>query len=172
VQAYGDVFDVTQDYLAYHERKMVRESGPELESTYDGAEYRVVALSLNGSEDTTAQALVPGEPLRIEARVFTPDGRHPQFGFGLIRADGTPVYGTSTEIDGVSGQPAGEHHWVFRCVIDTAALLPGGYALKLHVLDPEGMRLFDTVDRGLVVRGASRELGLVRLPHQWGGASW
>jgi lipopolysaccharide transport system ATP-binding protein len=36
-------------------------------------------------------------------------------------------------------------------------------------MDPEGVRLFDTVERGLVVRGASREFGLVRLAHRWIG---
>jgi lipopolysaccharide transport system ATP-binding protein len=31
------------------------------------------------------------------------------------------------------------------------------------------MRLFDTVERAVVVRGATREFGLVRLAHRWGG---
>lgn len=169
VQAFGDVFDVTQDYLAYHERKSVREIGSELDQAYSGEEYRIVALELNGRAEAIPLTLPGGEPLRLDARVFSPDGRCPQFGFGLLRADGTPVYGTSTEIDGSTGEALDAHHFRFRCEIDTSALLPGGYALKLHVLDPEGMRLFDTVDRGLTVRGASRELGLVRLPHRWGG---
>jgi lipopolysaccharide transport system ATP-binding protein len=29
------------------------------------------------------------------------------------------------------------------------------------------VRVFDTLERGLTVRGASREFGLVRLPHRW-----
>jgi len=167
VRAYGDVFDVTQDYLAYHERKSLRESGPELESGYSGAEYRIVGLHLNGSEDSSARTIKAGDPVRLEARVFSPDGRDPQFAFGITRADGTPVYGTSTEIDGVGGEREGAQHFRFACEIDSTALLPGGYVLKLHALDPEGMRVFDTVDRGLIVRGASRELGMVRLPHRW-----
>ncbi len=168
MRAYGDVFDVTQDYLAYHERKSVRESGPELESGYSGAEYRIVALTLNEREDAATLTVPPDGVLRVAARVFSPDGREPQFGFGISRADGTPIFGTSTEIDKVSGEQDDANHFRFRCEIDAGTLLPGGYALKLHVLDPEGMRLFDTVDRGVMVRGASREFGLVRLPHRWG----
>lgn len=168
VRAYGDVFEVTQDYLAYHERKSVRESGPDLESDYSGAEYRIVALRLNDREDAATLTLPTAGSLHVEARVFSPDGREPQFGFGITRADGTPVFGTSTEIDKVAGEQEDSNHFCYSCEIDTASLLPGGYALKLHVLDPEGMRLFDTVDRGLMVRGASREFGLVRLPHRWG----
>jgi lipopolysaccharide transport system ATP-binding protein len=34
-------------------------------------------------------------------------------------------------------------------------------------MDPEGVRLFDHVERPIVVGGDSRELGLVRLPHRW-----
>ena len=39
--------------------------------------------------------------------------------------------------------------------------------VKVHVLDSEGIRLFDTEERTLTVRGESREFGLVRLPHRW-----
>ncbi len=168
-RACGDVFEVTQDYLAYHERKSLRESGPERDPGYSGADYRIASVRLNGSEDAATRTLAPGEAIAFEVEVYSPDGREPRFGFGLLRADGTPVYGTSTEIDGAGGVRADATHFRFRCRIETEALLPGGYQLKLHVLDPEGLRLFDTVDRGLMVRGASRELGIVRLPHRWGG---
>jgi lipopolysaccharide transport system ATP-binding protein len=46
-------------------------------------------------------------------------------------------------------------------------LLPGAYALRVHALDPEGVRLFDSVICDFVVRGESREFGLVRIAHQW-----
>jgi lipopolysaccharide transport system ATP-binding protein len=41
--------------------------------------------------------------------------------------------------------------------------------VRAHALDPEGMRLFDTLERDLFVEGATRELGLCRLQHHWGG---
>jgi len=43
--------------------------------------------------------------------------------------------------------------------------------VRVHPMDSEGVRLFDTVERSLVVRGASREFGLVRLAHRWIGDS-
>ena len=36
-----------------------------------------------------------------------------------------------------------------------------------HALDSGGLRLFDTVEVAFVIRGASRDYGLVRLDHQW-----
>ena len=47
---------------------------------------------------------------------------------------------------------------------------PGAYVLRAHVLDTEGVRLFDTLERVFTVRGESREFGLVRLQHSWNGA--
>ena len=167
VQAYGDVFDVTQDYLAYHERKTLRESGPDFERDYAGGEYRITGVLVDGSDETTPRVLREGDGFALDVQVYAPDGRQPQLGIGLLRADGTPVYGTTTEIDAAAAQPDGAHHWRFRVQFDAPALLPGGYNLKLHALDPEGVRLFDTVERGFVVRGSSREFGLVRLPHRW-----
>jgi lipopolysaccharide transport system ATP-binding protein len=46
-------------------------------------------------------------------------------------------------------------------------LLPGKYKLCAHAMDPEGMRLFDTVEREFRVIGRTRELGLCRLEHEW-----
>ena len=47
-------------------------------------------------------------------------------------------------------------------------LLPGKYLVRAHALDPEGVRLFDCVERSFVVTGTTREMGFVRLPHRWG----
>ena len=46
-------------------------------------------------------------------------------------------------------------------------LLPGGYVVRAHAMDPEGLRVHDTVEAEFTVRGKSRALGLVYLPHEW-----
>jgi lipopolysaccharide transport system ATP-binding protein len=46
-------------------------------------------------------------------------------------------------------------------------ILPGSYTIRVHSMDPEGLRIFDTAERKLTVRGATREFGLVRLAHHW-----
>ncbi|MBE5316322.1 MAG: ATP-binding cassette domain-containing protein [Xanthomonadales bacterium] len=167
VQAYGDVFDVTQDYLAYHERKIAAERGPELDAGYVGNEYRLVRVAINETEDESARLLAEGELLRVDAELHSPDGRSPQFSFGVIRADGTALYGQVAEIEGVRGEPIGGRRTRYALEIDPSALLPGSYVLRLHAMDPEGLRVFDTVERAFTLRGASRELGCLRLPHRW-----
>jgi lipopolysaccharide transport system ATP-binding protein len=108
-----------------------------------------------------------GRDLDIEVEIHSPDGRSPQLAIGVIRADGTAVYGTTSEIAGVSATPLTSERYRFRLRLENLALLPGHYTLKLHALDPEGLRLFDTDSREILVRGDTRELGLVRLSHRW-----
>lgn len=171
VQAYGDVFDVTQDYLAYHERKVAAERRPELDAGYAGNEYRLVRVWVNDSEDESARLLSDGAVLRVEAELFSPDGRPPQFSFGVIRADGTALYGQVAEIEGIRAEPLDRQRARYALEIDPSGLLPGSYVLRLHAMDPEGLRVFDTVERAFTLRGASRELGCVRMPHRWLHAS-
>jgi lipopolysaccharide transport system ATP-binding protein len=159
VEAYGDVFDVTQSYLAYHERKSAQQIGGDLEPGYSGADYRITRVWIDGSEDAMPRMLTEPRPFTVEIELYSPESRAPHVAVGIVRADGTPVYGTSSEIERVTPVRTGADH----------VLLPGGYTLKMHAMDPEGLRLFDTVERGLVVRGNSREFGLVRLDHRWLG---
>ena len=70
-------------------------------------------------------------------------------------------------MDGVAPWRIEGDRFAFSLTLPELALLPGKYFVRAHALDPEGVRLFDHVERPLVVSGESRELGLVRLPHRW-----
>lgn len=166
VEAYGDVFDVTQSYLAYHERKTAAESDAEARAE-SALGYRIDAIRVAGIDSQVPVATAPGRDLDIEVEILSPDGRSPHLAIGLIRADGTALYGTTSEIAGVKAMALAGDRFAFRLRFESLALLPGHYTLKLHALDPEGLRLFDTDSRELLVRGETRELGLVRLSHRW-----
>jgi lipopolysaccharide transport system ATP-binding protein len=168
VEAYGDVFDVTQDYLAFHERKTSRQMGADLEVGYSGDLFRITRLSLDGDPQAMQLVLRPGDGITVEVDVYRPAGTgRPQVSFGIVRADGSPVFGTTSEIDGAVASALDENHVRYVVTLRALPLLPGSYSLKLHAMDPEGMRVFDTVDRGLTVRGQSRQFGMVRLDYDW-----
>jgi lipopolysaccharide transport system ATP-binding protein len=115
-------------------------------------------------------ATVPsGGALTIAGEVFSPDGRPPVVLLGLIRADGTPVYGVATDMDGVAPRRIGAHRFAFSLTFPRLPLLPGKYLVRAHALDPEGVRLFDNVEMPLLIEGATREMGLVRIDHDWSG---
>ncbi len=166
IQGQGDVYQVTQDYLAYHERKTAAESAPEPRSA-DADGYRIERVALNGREGLVPLVLGEGSPLDVDVEVYSGDDRAPHLAIGLTRADGTAVYGTTSEIDAARASRSGRRRYRMRIEFDALTLLPGQYTLKLHALDPEGLRLFDTEVRELVIRGHSRELGIVRLAHRW-----
>jgi lipopolysaccharide transport system ATP-binding protein len=165
VERYGEVFAVTQDYLAYHERKQAA-SKPELSRGESGL-YALQRLTLNGQDVGATNTCEIGSDLLIEADIFTPDGRIPQFFFGIVRADGTPVYGVGSHLEKALPRSQSGDSVNYCVVLNQHALLPGQYVLRAHAMDPEGLRLFDTVTLDFTVRGATQELGLVRLSHHW-----
>ncbi|UXI67776.1 ABC transporter ATP-binding protein [Tahibacter amnicola] len=167
VRASGEVFDVTQAYLAHHERKTA-ETVPERDvEAVRRLEFHVRQVRMNGHEGEQPQVVEQGGSLCVEATIASRDGRVPVVHVGIVRADGTPVYGISSDMDGVQPAPAGEGDYRIRLHLTDLALLPGSYSVRVHPMDTEGMRLFDTVERAVTIKGRSREAGLVRLAHVW-----
>ncbi|HVF35720.1 MAG TPA: ABC transporter ATP-binding protein [Candidatus Saccharimonadia bacterium] len=164
VEAHGDVFDVTQRYLAYLERRTARDEART--HAGEGTEFQVRSIALDGDRSLGGVAIEQGASLAVEVELASASGREPTLAIGLVRADGTAVCGIGSEIDGARGIPcAGGFR--FRVVFDRIALLPGSYQVRAHVMDPEALRVFDTQERPLAVRGRTRELGIVHLPHRW-----
>ncbi len=162
----GDVFDVTQAYLAWHERLDAERS--HVDQGNAGAYYGVDEIRIEQADDDDGPPLIPmGGRLVVTMRLRSPDGRRPVAAVGLVRADGTPVYGVTTDFDDYHPGQGPEGQYLARVVFDDLSLLPGGYAVRGHALDPEGLRLHDTAELDFTVTGRSRELGLVRLQHRW-----
>jgi lipopolysaccharide transport system ATP-binding protein len=167
IEAAGDTHEVTQRYLAWQEQRIAAERGGVALQGDAAQEFRVATLRLNGEGGELPVAVAQGGRLRIEALLHSQSGRVPQLAIGLVRADGTPVYGITSEIDGARPQADGQGGFRYVLEFDALPLLPGSYWVRAHSQDPEAMRAFDTVERVLVVRGRTRELGMVHLPHRW-----
>jgi lipopolysaccharide transport system ATP-binding protein len=169
IAASGDVYAVTQAYLAYQEAKSADATPDRQALLAQNPEFHLLDLSLNDA-GAVPLVLAQAQPLRVRARVHSREGRIPAVMFGIVRADGTPVYGVSSEMDGTRPRRENEHTYVAEIVFSELPLLPGSYVVKAHPLDSEALRLFDTLERGLTISGQSREFGLVRLRHEWVGA--
>jgi lipopolysaccharide transport system ATP-binding protein len=162
----GDVFDVTQAYLAWHENKsapVADVQGPDRHNV----EFSVLDVDLNGQTAERPLVLERGATLTLRARIRSRDDRMPCVAVGIVRADGTPVYGVSSDMDGCDPQRLGAGEYACELVFDALALLPGSYTVRVHPMDPEGVRVFDTLERVVTIRGATREFGMVRLSHRW-----
>jgi lipopolysaccharide transport system ATP-binding protein len=162
VRLYDDAAIVAREYLAFHESKSARHK--EFRQGVLG-DYSVTSLAVTpcgGGADVD-----PARGFDVAVEIRSPDGREPVALFGVVREDGTPVYGTSSEIDGVRARRVAPDRFAFAISFRDLPLLPGRYRVRAHAMDPEGMRLFDTHESPLVVAGTTRELGFCRLPHRW-----
>jgi lipopolysaccharide transport system ATP-binding protein len=162
----GDVFDVTQAYLAWHERKSAPDVAADNADRHN-VEFSVLDAELNGHAGTQPVLLEHGDMLSLRARFRSRDGRVPSIAVGIVRADGTPVYGVSSEMDGHVPRRIAPNEYACELQFPDLPLLPGSYTVRVHPMDPEGVRIFDTLERSVTIRGATREFGLVRLAHRW-----
>ena len=163
----GDVFPVTQSYLAYHEEKNALEKQHRSSLQGLGGACRVSEFRLIGNSGDEDVVIRHGEDLEAELVLSSPDGRPPVALLGVMRADGTPVYGVASDFDDVSPVRMGEGLFRFRIRFNALQLLPGSYSIRAHAMDPEGLRLCDTLEHRFSVSGKSREMGFIHLPHQW-----
>ena len=172
--AFGSAADVTREYLAYHEEKTrlaravpVEDAPP---AVGGGDIYQIRSLSINGQAEALDEAPVTmamGETLRVSGTIHSPDGRTPNVAIGMVRADGTGIYGVMSDMDGFKPCKRSPNVFAFSLHYPRLALLPGRYHVRAHAMDPEGLRTFDHVERVLNVTGDSRELGMCRLEHEW-----
>ena len=162
-RAVGDVFDVTQAYLAWHERK--DSQAREKRRAESSALYRVDDLRLTPASDDGPTVIEAGGSLSVRLELDSPDSRPPVALVGLVRADGIAS-------DHDEARPeASEEDGRFTITLNfpELPLLPGGYVVRAHAMDPEGLRIHDTVEAEFTVRGRSRALGLVEIRHDWSG---
>lgn len=167
VEQYGDVFPVTQAYLAWHERRNAIEKESRVNAKGDGAYYRIERLTLAGNDGETPQQFAMGDDIDIELQIYSPDDRPPVGVVGVIRADGTPVYGVVSDNEDAKPVKLADNQFRFRLRLSNIALLPGSYNLSAHSMDPEGVRVFDNRQLTFVITGETREVGYIRLSHRW-----
>lgn len=174
VHMHGDAAEVSRSYLAWHEEKTrSQKSTVPLEDlknkedvSPDGI-YQIMKMQLNNQNNETMISVGMGGDLRVDGLVYSPDDRTPNVAVGIVRADGTPVYGIVSEMDGHSLVKVAENMYSYAIVFDKLPLLPGRYIARSHAMDPEGFRLFDQVEMPFDMTGNSRELGYCQLAHQW-----
>ena len=167
IEQYGEVFPVTQAYLAWHEKRNAKDKEMQLKATGDGAYYRIEEFTLPGVEGDDTPSFAMGEDINIELQIYSPDDRPPVGVVGVIRADGTPVYGVVSDNENAAPVKLADHHFRFRLRLTNIALLPGSYNLSAHSMDPEGVRVFDNGQIAFLISGETKEVGYIRLPHEW-----
>jgi lipopolysaccharide transport system ATP-binding protein len=161
-RAYGDAAEVAREYLAFHEEKLARHAAREKVAAGEYVVTSLVVTPVGGSADVH-----PDRGFDVEVTVRSPDARPPVVAIGVVRADGTPVFGTTSEIDGARPIPVGDARYAFAVRFAALPLLPGHYRVRAHAMDPEGMRLFDEHEAPFVIAGTTRQLGYCQIAREW-----
>jgi lipopolysaccharide transport system ATP-binding protein len=165
VAARGDAFEVSQAYLAHQEARTRDRS--RADAVDEANPYRLLDVSIDGHADPDHLVLAEDGRIRVRADLHSADDRAPVLLVGVAHANGLPIYGVASDMDVVAPRRLAPHVYRFELELDASVLLPAAYLLKLHPMDPPGVRLFGTREVALTVRGQTRELGAVRLRHQW-----
>lgn len=161
----GDSDRVINAYLDWHAKKQDR--AQQSIRAINPNQYQVLSMRLHQDHAEDINSIASGETLCIELHVSTPDGRKPMAGFGIGDRNGLPVYGVASTAGNCAGEQISQHEWCFRVRLPSLPLLPGTYNVRGHVLDPEGLRVCDSLETSLTVTGSTLELGSVRLQHEW-----
>ena len=168
IEMQGDVFSVTQHYLAWHESKQVKavSTSPVIQADY---ECGIRSVEVNGSLLNHDDVVVVSScnDFSIRAILTSRDESAPVLLCGWVRADGTSVFGVSSEMDKIAAKKIGDGSFEFKLNFPELPLLPGKYQLRLHSMDSQGLRLFQTVSHEVSVVGESRAFGLIALAHHW-----
>jgi lipopolysaccharide transport system ATP-binding protein len=163
-QMYGNAFDVTREYLTYHEEKRQKEAaaprpvliGPKVQAHW-----------IENGAGKECREFEMGEDIVVQAIIHEPDDRPPVMMLGIVRVDGTPVYGTHSNDTPFEPRRIAPNRFAFTFRLRGAALIPGKYTIGTHALDAEGLRLFHSDKIEVVVTGKTRDYGVVRLVHEW-----
>ncbi len=137
-------------------------------SSEDSSVYsRLKEVQVVNSNGREASVFFMGDTVRIHIVAETADDLAPVVAIGLVRNDKTAIYGIFSDIDKVAPRRIGVQLFEIRYEMLDLALLPGSYTFRVHVLDPSGLRMFDTTEKDFIVRGDTRELGICRMTHRW-----
>lgn len=171
MRRYGNAMEVGREYLAYHEEKSAKNDRARNDRIQAKVgtlgEYAVRKVWLENENLELTDCANMGSDVLICGQVFSPDGRPPVIGIGIVKQDGVAVYGVVSDMDNFVLDFLGNDLFGFKLRLQQTQLLPGQYVIRAHAMDPEGLRYFDTVECPLRITGQTRELGICRLRHAW-----
>jgi len=147
MEMHGNSDEVINAYLAFHEKKAQTP-----DPNYRGGLYRIVEMTIN-QQSAKQPVEINNQQLEVHCVIHSPDDRPPVVAIGLRDSIGTAIYGTTSEIDDIKPTRLKNGLYEFTLIFEDLPLTPGSYRVNGHAMDPEALRLFDTVVREFIIPG-------------------
>ena len=160
IQASGEADEVVDLYLHYAEEQFRKYN--ELDPDYSGGGYRITDLRIN-DQDQQDIVVLNRPQLQVSVTLHSSDDRPPVIALGIKDAHGIAVYGTTSEIDGAVPTRISVNRYRFDVCFELDDLKPGRYTVSGHAMEPEGLRLYDTVTRKFELPGDANGKGYLKL---------
>lgn len=170
LRSIGDASDVVNEYLDFMREKEAEGNKREdqIERLRSSLYNIVKEVRILDGEHLERDAFQMGETIRVEVTIETAPGEEtPALAIGIVRNDQTPVYGITSDMEGVEPKKIGDHLFSIGYELPEVSLLPGKYIIRSHAMDKPALRLFDTVEKSITIKGDTREMGVCRLRHHW-----
>lgn len=163
VAAAGEVALVTNRYAAWQEARDTS-AADDVDSASNLP--RITSIEVFDARGERAVEVSSGDTIEVHIRWVNTERRPIQIGLGFTRQDLTLCAALGTQFDGVLLDSAGG-----TCVLrlPRLALLAGTFRLVGYLFDGDGLHRYQEriADADLVVNNATKEVGLVRLEHEW-----
>jgi len=162
VKKAGDSVSVSEAYTRYYNDM----SKTDLDQTKDMSNYHIQDAKLLNANGIEITQLKTHDELKIKVTVFSPDKRVPGLSLGVLKSD-FPIYGTISDLHETAPIKLSDHLFEYNITMQDIKLLPADFTIKAFAMDPECLRLIDTVDMPLRVQSETKESGLVQIQTDW-----
>ncbi|MFT7670221.1 MAG: ABC-type polysaccharide/polyol phosphate transport system ATPase subunit [Planctomycetota bacterium] len=167
VRCAGDSTTVTNTYAAWQREHI---EGGLAQGTQQRPESwpQISAARIEYADGAPAQSVRTGESLRVTIEWRNPlaDRQPIQLGVAFVRQDKTLCAAAGTQLDRIDLRGASGE---LVLNLPNLALLSGTFEVMLYLFDGEGIFRYEerALERPLVIQAATKEVGLVRLQHNW-----
>ena len=170
IMALGQVNHVVDEYIEFVRKKEEGEQNREerVQAMFSSLYTVIKEVRIFNHHDVETEEFKPEDTLTVEVIAETPSSSEesPSIGIALLFRN-QAIYGVSTDMEGVEPLKIGEKLYKACCQFSSLRLIPGKYVVRVHTLDHPGLRIYDTVERRILIKGQTREEGLCLLPHRW-----
>jgi hypothetical protein len=169
--ASGSVNGVVEEYLDYVKSKEEGERNREetVQAKFSSLFTVIRSIRISNQLNIETEEFHFGDTLNIEvlAETPTPSDESPSIGIGILHNDQHPIYGVTTDMEGVEPSRVDKNLFKIRCQFPSLQFIPGKYFIRIHTLDHPGLRIFDMIEKKIWIKWDTREEGVYRVPHRW-----